>query len=243
MTVVYGIVPAETPLDGAPAGIGGAPVGPVVSGGLAALVSPVEGEELHATRRDLLSHSAVLEHAVAAGPVLPLRFGIVLRDEDAVAAELLEPRHDELTALLEQFERLVELRVKAFYVEEAVLREIVRSDPAIARLNEATRGASEAAAHPHRVRLGEAVARALEAQRESDAGAIFARLRPLAEDAVVEDGETSLAFTASFLVDRGRVEAFDEAMDELAREHEGRMTFKYLGPLPPHSFVMFPGES
>ena len=241
MTVVYGIVPAETPLDGVPAGIGGAPVGRVVSGGLAALVSPVEGEELRATRRDLLSHSAVLERAIAAGPVLPLRFGIVLRDEDAVAQELLEPRHDELTALLERFERLVELRVKAFYDQDAVLREIVRADPAIARLNEATRGASDAAAQAQRVRLGEAVAHALEARRENDSHAIFARLRPLAADAVVEESE-SLAFTASFLVDRGRVEAFDVAMDELAREHEGRITFKYLGPLPPHSFVSFPGE-
>src|SRR5918911_441390 len=103
------------------------------AGGLAALVSPVEGEKLRATRRDLLSHSAVLERAIAAGPVLPLRFGIVLRDE------------------------------------EAVLREIVRSDPAIARLNEETRAAPEASTQPQRVRLGEAVARALEARRESDA--------------------------------------------------------------------------
>src|SRR5436853_6323258 len=198
MTVVYGIVPAETPLDGAAAGVGGAPVGRVVSGGLAALVSPVEGEELRATRRDLLSHSAVLERAIAAGPLLPLRFGIVFRDEDAVAAELLELRRDELTSLLERFERLVELRVKAFYDEEAVLREIVRSDPAIARLNEATRGAPDVAAHAHRVRLGEAVAHALEATRENDSQAIIARLRPPAEDFVVEEGESSLGLTAAF---------------------------------------------
>ena len=239
MTVVYGIVPAETPLDGVPAGIGGAPVGRVVSGGLGALVSAVEGDELHATRRDLLSHSAVLERAVATGPVLPLRFGIVLRDDEAVAEELLEARHDELAALLKRFERLVELRVKAFYVEEAVLREIVHSDAAIARLNEATRGAPEAALHPQRIRLGEAIARALEARRESDARAILARLRPLAEEVVVEESDATRALTASFLVDRGRVEAFDRVMDELARAHEGLITFKYLGPLPPHSFVSF----
>ena len=239
MTVVYGIVSAETPLDEGPTGIGGAPVGRVVSGGLAALVSPVEGDDLRATRRDLLSHSAVLEHAVAAGPVLPLRFGIVLRDEEAVAEELLEARHDELRTLLKRFERLVELRVKAFYVEEAVLRELVRSDPAIARLNEATRGLPEASLHPGRIRLGEAVARALEVRRENDTRAILARLRPLAEEVVVEESDASRAFTASFLVERDRVEAFDRAMDELARAHEGLITFKYLGPLAPHSFVSF----
>src|SRR5919198_1853397 len=131
MTVVYGIIPAETPLDGVPTGIGGAPVGRVVAGGLAALVSPVEGEDLHATRRDLLSHAAVLEHAVAAGPVLPLRFGIVLRDEEAVAEELLEARHEELSALLRRFERLLEPRRKAFYVQGAGLRGVVRPDSAI----------------------------------------------------------------------------------------------------------------
>jgi Gas vesicle synthesis protein GvpL/GvpF len=241
MTVVYGIVPAETPLDGAPPGVAGAPVSRVEAGGVAALVSPIEGDELRATRRDLLSHSAVLEHAVAAGPVLPLRFGTVLRDEEAVVSELLEPRRDELAALLERFERLVELRVKAFYVEEQVLREIVRSDPEIARLREATRDVPEATLHPQRVRLGEAVARALEARRENDAQSILARLRPLAEDTVVEEAEGLPVLVASFLVDRRRVEAFDEAMDELAREQEGRITFKYLGPLPPHTFVSFQG--
>jgi hypothetical protein len=243
VTVVYGIVPAETPLDGVPAGIGGAPVDRVESGGLAALVSRVDGDDLRATRRDLMSHSAVLEHAIAAGPVLPLRFGTVLRDEDAVVSELLEPERDALTRLLEQFERLVELRVKAFYVEEEVLREIVRSDPAIAHLREATRDAPETAAYPQRVRLGEAVARALETRRQGDAESIFARLRPLAEDAVVEEAGEGQALTASFLVARERVEAFDEAMDELARTHDGRITFKYLGPLPPHSFVSLPGQS
>jgi Gas vesicle synthesis protein GvpL/GvpF len=235
VTVVYGIVPAETSLDGAPPGIAGAPVSRVTAGGLAALVSPVEGDDLRATRRDLLSHSAVLEHAVAAGPVLPLRFGTVLRDEDAVVEELLEPRRDELAGLLRRFERLVELRVKAFYVEEEVLKEIVRSDPAIARLREATRG--NTAAYPQRLRLGEAVAHALDARRQRDADSILARLRPLAEDVVVEEADARLALTASFLVDRCRLEAFDEAMDDLARAHEGRITFKYLGPLPPHSFV------
>jgi hypothetical protein len=239
MTVVYGIVPVETPVDGAPPGVAGAPVRRIDAGGVAALVSPVEGDELRATRRDLLSHSAVLERAVAAGPVLPLRFGIVLRDEEAVVSELLEPRRDELAALLERFERLVELRVKAFYVEETVLREIVRSDPAIARLREATRDVPETAAHPQRVQLGEAVARALAARREGDAQSILARLRPLAEETVLEDGDGLPVLVASFLVDRDRVGEFDRAMDELAREYEGRITFKYLGPLPPHSFVSF----
>ena len=242
MSAVYGIVPARPPVDGYPAGIAGAPVRRVTHGGLAALVSDVESD-VRATRRDLLSHSAILEHAVSAGPVLPLRFGTVLRDDDAVKTELLAPRRDEFAALLNAFEQLVELRVKAFYVEEAVLREIVRSNPGIAHLREKTRQLPEPVAQAETLRLGEAVARALEARRERDARSILGRLHQLAEDTVVEDDEGGSVVIASFLVHRDRIPAFDEAMEELAREHDGVVTFKYLGPLPPHSFVSVTGQA
>jgi hypothetical protein len=243
LTVVYGIVREEAQVDGAPPGIAGAPVGRVAAGGLAALVSPVEGTELRATRRDLLSHSAVLEHAVARGPVLPLRFGTVLRDEEAVVSELLEPRRDELAGLLDRFERLVELRVKAFHLEDELLREVVRDEPEIARLRAATQGVPDAASYPQRVRLGEAVAQAIEARRLADADAILGTLRPLAEEVALDEESAGLVLTASFLVDRERVADFDAAMDDLARRHEGRIRFKYLGPLPPHSFVSLAGAA
>jgi hypothetical protein len=46
---------------------------------------------------------------------------------------------------------------------------------------------------------------------------------------------------ASFLVDRGRLDDFDAAMNELERSEDGRMRFRYVGPLPPHSFVSLEG--
>jgi hypothetical protein len=236
--VVYGVVRGDARLDELPEGIAGAPVRVVGSGALGALVSTVEGPEVRATRRDLISHSRVLERALASGPVLPLRFGTVLADEASVVSDLLEPRREELTTLLARFERKVELRVKGFYRDEELLREVVAADPGIARLREATRGVPEAAGYGARLRLGEAVARAVEAVRARDAGEIVGRLRGLADDvALDEEPREGVAVAASFLVERDRVWAFDEAMDELARRHEGRIRFKYLGPLPPHSFV------
>jgi hypothetical protein len=240
--LVYGVVRAGASTAGAPPGFGGAPVRAVAHGDVAALVTRVGAGELRATRRDLVSHSAVLEHVLADGPVLPLRFGTVLRDERAVVTELLEPYADELEALLSRFEGLVELRVKAFSVEEAVLQEVVRSNPAIARLRESVRALPEAASYPQRLRLGEAVARAVEAARAADADAILARLRPLCEDFVAEaELPSGVVLAASFLVARRRVDGFDGALNELAESYDGRIRFKYLGPLPPHSFVSLPG--
>jgi hypothetical protein len=172
--------------------------------------------------------------------VLPLRFGIVFEDAAAVTSKLLAERRDELDSLLARFENLVELRVKAFHVEEEVLRDVVLGDSAIARLSEATRGLPEGLPHPDRLRLGEAVAHAVERERRGDAETILERLRPLAEDVAVEpEAPPGFVLSASFLVRRHELVPFDRAMDELARRHARRIRFKYLGPLPPHSFVSF----
>ena len=63
---------------------------------------------------------------------------------------------------------------------------------------------------------------------------------PWKKDVAIEpEPPTGYVLTASFLVDRDRVGAFDAAMDDLARRSAPRLRFKYVGPLPPHSFVSF----
>ncbi len=89
-----------------------------------------------------------------------------------------------------------------------------------------------------RVRLGEGVARALEAKREVDARAVLEELAPLAvEIRVEEEPIEGIVVKAAFLVDGANLAAFDETIERVARERASRMTFKYVGPLPPHDFV------
>ena len=44
----------------------------------------------------------------------------------------------------------------------------------------------------------------------------------------------------SFLVEESRLDAFDEAVDDLGRRNAGRLNFNYTGPLPAYSFVELP---
>jgi gas vesicle protein GvpL/GvpF len=204
---------------------------------LSALVSHVAGRgEIRARRRDLLRHSDVLQDVLADGPVLPLRFGTVLADAASVVDELLAPRREELRALLTELDGVVELSVRAFYREEAVLAEIVAEDKRVASLRERTKAGG--AAHALHVELGEAVARALDRKRAHDADAILAATRKLARDVVIQDRQSELEILrASFLVERSQVDSFDRVMNELAGRRSGTVLFKYVGPLPPHSFV------
>jgi hypothetical protein len=224
---VYGVA-RHVPAIAHP-GIVGADVSAIQHAGLVAIVSAVPSIDVRAKRHDLLAHQEVLQEAFAAGTVVPLRFGTVFDDAAAVVSELLEPSRGALLRLLERFDGVAELNVRARYDEEAVLREIVRDDPRVRRLREA-RGAD--------VALGEAVVSALRAKRAADAARIEAVLARIAADVVIEEPRAEYElFRGAFLVERDEVNAFDAAMNELARAREGCVVFKYFGPLPPHSFV------
>ena len=236
-TYVYGVVRAASARAGQK-GLLGAEVRLLVFGEVAALTSPVPPGEVRAKRRDVMTHSQVLQHALSGGPVLPMRFGTVFDTEEDVVAELLERRQVELARLLRELDGQVELNVRATYDEERLLAEIVQANPRIARLRAATRELPAPAARNLRLELGETVAAELAARRNRDATLVVDRLGLLANRVHVDDPWTEYeVLRASFLVEVAMAEKFDGALECLAREHADVVRFKCVGPLPPHSFV------
>ena len=150
----------------------------------------------------------------------------------------LAARRDELAGLLGEVEGRGEHRLTAYYDQDLVLAEIVADDPEVARLRKETQGVSPDAGYYMRIRLGELVLEAMRRKRTHDEAHVLDRLRPLAGAFTrQEELPEAVVLKASFLVERGREEEFDRAVQELAREADGRMRFKRVGPLPPYSFV------
>ena len=109
-------------------------------------------------RADLLAYSRVVDTVAATATVAPVRFGTLMPDELTVVEDLLVPDAEWFAQLLEDLAGRAQFNLRATYVEEAVLAEVVRSDPEIARLHELTRDAPTDVAYGERVRLGELVA-------------------------------------------------------------------------------------
>jgi hypothetical protein len=232
----YGIVAVDAAARQTGAGLGREPVEPVRHGELAALTSAVPRGRVRARRSDLRTHFDVLSNAFERGTVLPFRFGIVFDDEDSLVEEFLRPRHDELRGLLRELRDRVELRVTAHYREEAILAEIVRENPRVASLREATRG--ETSAPPLLIELGELVTKELQARTRRDAQALLRVLRRLALRYELDEQPIEYqVLRGSFLVERRRVDAFDASLETFAAEHRETIDVKLVGPLPPHSFV------
>lgn len=143
--------------------------------GLAAVVSDAP-ENLRAKRRDVEAHERVLDTLLAAGTVLPMRFGTVAADDDAVKAELASEAK-RYTRLLRRLGGKVEVNVKAVHREEAVLRELLLGDRELRKRSEALR-ASGGGSQQDQVAFGQQVSAALDARRSQDADRVVAELRP-----------------------------------------------------------------
>ena len=235
---VYGIVPADAPLDGLEdAGMGEAVV-LVTEGRVGALVEAVDPERPLGRRRDLVAHSTVLNTMAERGPVLPLRFGSVVQDERAVREELLAPQREHFSALLADVAGKLQFTLRARYDLDAVLTEVVDSEPEVAELRRRTAGLPEEATHYERVRLGELVAQAVDVRRSRDAQQIRERIAPYTLDHVVREvsGMDSLA-ELSFLVDTARRGDLEDAAEQLAAELAGRAKLSLVGPMALYDFV------
>ncbi len=234
---VYGVVAAPEAAAFAVDGIDGCMVRTLGGDRLGALVSDLDASSLSAARA-VRAHWRVLERAAEQATVIPARFGTILEDDDAVRRDLLAANAQHLEQLLTFLTGRVQLKVEGRYDEERLLRAIVEGSPGIAWLRRRMQGRSEAAGYYDRIRLGEAIAAAVERSRTADTSRALSVLGPLAEAERVEEPATSdAAFKLSFLVAREAVDAFGAGVAALRDEFADTIAIRYVGPLPAYSFT------
>ncbi len=225
----------------APVGGGEAPIHTVPWNGLAAVVSDSATEEYDITRANMLAHQRVQERVMLEYTVLPVRFGTVARQEcpGELVRKLLAARRQEFCHLLEEMDDGVELGLKALWRDEkAIFQEVVGQDAAIRRLRDSIEGKPLQATHFQRIRLGEMVKKSMDQKRATEMQGILAPLRQIATRTVENNPLADrMVANAAFLVDRRQEKAFDQAVAKLDQEMGHRMSFKYVGPVPPYNFV------
>ena len=238
---VYGILPGDIEIEPGAAGVGDPPgeIRAVRYQDLTALVSDVDLDRPLGRAEDMFTHEELLDASAATVPVLPLRFGAVLASDDAVTDELLGPHYDEFAAALEQLEGHAEYVVKGRYAEQAMLSEILANNPTAAQLGQQISAGNPDATRNERIQLGEMVAAAVEASRETDTRALGDAVAGQVAASVVRPPTHEMdAVYAAFLVESGKVQALQEAVQQLADEWQGRVELRLIGPLAAYDFVM-----
>jgi len=206
---------------------------------LGAVVSDSPIVRYDISRQNTIPHERVIEQVMQRGyDVLPVRFGTIAQDADQIRERLLKRRFMLLHGLLHQVENKVELGLKAFWNKEQVFQEIVEGEPEIKAYRDALAQQPPEKTYAARIELGRMVQAMLIAKRDQEGEQILATLRPLAEEVRVNPNlGDMMVLNAAFLVSRARESEFDARVNALHEKHTGRMTFKYVGPVPPFNFV------
>lgn len=242
---IYGIVPADVELASDARGVGDPPgrIKLVRHGEIAALTSDVPVDHPLGRPEDLFAHQRLLDAAVTEVPVLPLRFGAVVKTPQAVVDELLTPYHDEFLTALRELEGRAEYVVKGRYAEQVVVGEILAGNAEAARLREEIRGLPEEATWDARIRLGEVIGQAVEAGRDADTRTLADALAPVCVTvAVREPSHEWDAVHLALLAETDRRADLEEIVNEFDHQWADRVKLRLIGPLAPYDFVGSPSE-
>ena len=174
-------------------------------------------------------HEGVVERIMASRPVLPVRFGTILADDERIQAVLAE-RQAEMKADLVHVAGCVELGVRVLWDPPA-------GEPQVAASSLAPEMQTPGARYLQKRAVEEHTRRSVQEQGKALAGELSRALRTKAVDTRQSVLQTErMLLNAAFLVPQNEVAAFLSAVEKLRGEH-GQLAFLCSGPWPPYHFV------
>ncbi|MBM4466389.1 MAG: GvpL/GvpF family gas vesicle protein [Chloroflexi bacterium] len=229
----------ELPVPAEP-GLEGTSLFSVTHQDIAAVVSPLATAKVPPTEDNLWRHEAVEEALMADRAVLPVRFGTMLADDNAVQAVLAE-HYADFVATLERVRGRVELSLRVLWeADQSPTPPSSHEFPRVPQRHSGElRGTQENSGRAYLLaRLEEERQRQAWRQRaEALAGEIHTPLARLAAESTRQVLITPrLLLTAAYLVERDQVAAFRREVEALGATYPA-LRFLCTGPWPAYNFV------
>jgi hypothetical protein len=205
---------------------------------VAAVVSDTELYQIDPTRRNVQAHTIVQDQLLKDYTLLPMGFGMIAGSEDEVR-QLLEKNYPGLVSELERLNRKIQVELKVFWDQEAMVKELQGGSQEFTRLKAKISATSSPTERQNLlVEAGRLVEHIALDWKAKYAERVYAALNQLATEARLNNpAGVKNIMNASFLIDRFREGGFKEEVYRLDSKYQGKVNFKYVGPLPPYSFV------
>ena len=215
---------------------------------VAAVISATAIEKFEISRTNVLAHQKVMERVMEAGcTVLPVKFNTLAEERAGQTAEsriircVLEPRQEELTALLAEMSTRAEVGVKGLWPDmKAVFADLARSSRPIDQLRRkiVQPSGSRAGAMALQMRLGEMVKAALEDRKALLEKELLGCLSPLAGRWRKNKtfGDPMFA-NLGLLVEKANLPRVEAALSAFEQGLGGGIRLRCVGPVPPSNFI------
>lgn len=237
---------------------------PVTGRGIAVMVSKIDVDQFQEQVKSLFSeltqdegampagagkilqvHEAVIETLMQDGTILPLKFGTILKDENA-ALTMLQEHEGEFKDLLAKLGGKVECGLKAYADRQALMQHMMRDEPALAAQEEKREQLSKGAAYLLRRKNEEELKDQVAARLSQICKVIFYTLGKDSAEAKLNDvlphkmtgKKKEMVLNAVYLVEKEKVPQLYQAVKSLTEEYAGMgIELESSGPWPPYNFT------
>ncbi len=240
---LYGIFPIPGPQNLELEGLDKQPIHAHEMDGFTFLYSETQQSRYLASRKNLLGHERVLEQAMHAGyrTLLPLQFGLIIEDWDAVTQQLTAPHGDRLHHLFTVLDGHREVGVKLFWEQDNELQRLLEENPDLRAQRDNLEG--KPLTMDEVVSMGQAIERSLDSRKRTIIESFRTALNPLAVNMVENDSLTeAMIYNAAYLIPWETESDFGEQVEALDRQFEGRLKIRYNNFTAPFNFAQLDRE-
>lgn len=235
---VYAIINGHLPqTDDLNTGIEEAKVCAISANDLTALVSNISLSKIRPERRHISAHQGVLKQLMETHTVLPMAFGMIAKDPEAVKT-LLKQNND---VLCEQLERLAgkdEMGLRVRWSVPNIFEYFILTHPELKRARDQLFGTHREPTMEEKIEIGRLFERMRDQDRETHRQKIEEILTPhCAEFKFEQPRSEQEILNMACLIKRENRKEFETAVFESAGFFDDNFTFDYSGPWVPHSFV------
>lgn len=181
-------------------------------------------------------YQSVIERVMKDYTVIPVKFGMIAKDESEVRQILLKG-YSELRETLDEMQNKIEFDVVALWSDfDSMLKEIgeqkeikvlkakINAEPAQVTLND-------------RIKIGRKVKVLLDKRRDETLKIIQNTLNEIAVDTYAHEClDDKMLMNTAFLIEKDKEAQFDKLINEIDNRLQGKVNFRCVGPLPPYSF-------
>jgi hypothetical protein len=236
-TYLYAVVAIGEPRTYSSLGIEGKDVYTIADGCVAAVVSSLTSSKIRPERANLRAHQAVLNRLIEDTSPLPMAFGTIADNPQAIHKILVQNRR----AFDEQLARVagkVEMGLRVTWDVPNIFEYFVNTHTELRLVRDRLMSARHEFTQEEKIELGRMFDRLLNSDREEHTARVERVLAPLCvEFKASQCRNEQEVINLACLVKRDAQEAFSTGVFAAAKFFDNNFSFDYSGPWAPHNFV------
>ncbi|MBO3457739.1 GvpL/GvpF family gas vesicle protein [Aetokthonos hydrillicola Thurmond2011] len=206
--------------------------------GFTFLYSVAQQEKYLASRRNLIRHEKVLEEAMSEGfrTLLPLRFGLVVKDWDTVITQLILPHKEQLTDLFKKLAGRREVSLKILWDTKEELQALMALNQDLKSKRDAMEG--KTLSMEEIIEIGQLIESNLQVRKQEIIQAFHQGLHTLADDIVESDPMMEeMIYNGAYLIPWDAESEFSTRVEEIDKKFGDRLRIRYNNFTAPYTFA------